>query len=453
MKVSDEDRELASRNIPWILSCSRRTDVPWAFLRQYLKGFEEGFMYIAAGARKGSDGVRGVDIVRPICVQPYSNHTRKGVVCISWWSKNYKKWIAAYQQPDSILHRYPVHLFNFTINSENLDLEPGMETDLADRLAQASYLANTFGAQALSCRFDPIVHYRLSSGGPVLDNLKDFELIMRHLGSLGVDHIVFSFCQAYPKSVRNMLAAGLELVTLNREQEYAILDRIMPIAHKYGVQMRCCGNKGLVGYPISTVNEEFALKTSRRDGSQTNVAVIGQSRCVDAHLAERIAHEKGYNITFSQSKDLRQRTQCECHRSTDIGQYTFQCPHGCIYCYANPMKRSKDRARNQVPQCMGDSSETQQVQAEPQVPYYTFPSPQPGSWNAVPPPQVQTMPSFGGYLASDALPPPLPGMQVTAADLLMQSYKVNYLMSFAIPNQGTESTAPNPMQVYSQPRQ
>lgn len=32
---------------------------------------------------------------------------------------------------------------------------------------------------------------------------------------------------------------------------------------------------------------------------------------------------------MSLAKDLRQRKDCECTRSTDIGQYTLQCPHGC----------------------------------------------------------------------------------------------------------------------------
>ncbi|OLP74254.1 hypothetical protein AK812_SmicGene46265, partial [Symbiodinium microadriaticum] len=63
----------------------------------------------------------------------------------------------------------------------------------------------------------------------------DFETIVRHIGGLGIDYIVFSFCQAYPKSVRNMKAAGLELVTLNRAEECAVLDKLMPIAHRYGV--------------------------------------------------------------------------------------------------------------------------------------------------------------------------------------------------------------------------
>jgi len=325
MKVMEEDRHVAARNPPLIISCSRRTDVPWGFLRQYLNGFEDGFMYIASGPRKNP-------VVRALCVQPYNPQMGKGVMCISWWSKNYKKWIQAWQKPDSVLHRYPVHLFNYTVNSENLALEPGVDTSLTERLGQLTFLVQTFGAHAVSPRFDPIVHYRNLVGGPIMDNMKDFETIVRHVGSLGVDHIVFSFCQAYPKSVRNMRLSGMELVTLNRAEQCAVLDKLMPIAHRYGVQMRCCGDKGIVGYPITKSETEGLVAAAQREEQKmqgANFPVIGQSRCVDARLADRIAREKGLNVFMSLAKDLRQRKDCECTRSTDIGQYTLQCPHGC----------------------------------------------------------------------------------------------------------------------------
>jgi len=438
MKVSEEDRELAARNPPLILSCSRRTDVPWAFMRQYLQGFEDGFIYVASGARKGTDQAKRGSDVRPVCVQPWDNRTGKGVVCISWWSKNYKKWIAAYQKPDSILHRYAVHLFNFTVNSENLDIEPGMETSLQERLGQVTYLAQTFGPHALSCRFDPIVHYRSTLGGPVRDNLKDFEVIVRHMGNLGIDHIVFSFCQAYPKSVRNMKAAGLELITLNRQEQCAILDKLMPVAHRYGVQLRCCGDKGLVGYPIIQSEEEALISVAKREVPQhTNIPVIGQSRCVDAKLADRIAREKGLNVFLSQAKDLRQRKACECTRSTDIGQYTFQCPHGCLYCYANPMKKTA-RSQAPPPQVTDQAPITMNAvpppQAFPAMPApYGFPGMPPPVAGPPPPPMNgagYVVPQCGGPTTTGGLPPPPPLPQSGFAvpqmglpTLLMQAYK------------------------------
>lgn len=74
---------------------------------------------------------------------------------------------------------------------------------------------------------------------------------------------------------------------------------------------------------------EGAVAAAQREEGQLhsgNCPVIGQSRCVDARLADRIAREKGLNVFMSLAKDLRQRKDCECTRSTDIGQYTLQCP-------------------------------------------------------------------------------------------------------------------------------
>jgi len=449
MKVMEEDRHVAARNPPLIISCSRRTDVPWGFLRQYLNGFEDGFMYIASGPRKNP-------VVRAVCVQPYNPQTGKGVMCVSWWSKNYKKWIAAWQKPNSVLHRYPVHLFNYTVNSENLALEPGVDTSLTERLGQLTFLVQTFGAHAVSPRFDPIVHYRNIVGGPVMDNTKDFETIVRHVGSLGVDHIVFSFCQAYPKSVRNMRDSGMELVTLSRAEQCAVLDKMMPIAHRYGVQMRCCGDKGLVGYPITKSETEGLVAAAQREEQKlqsANFPVVGQSRCVDARLADRIAREKGLNVFMSLAKDLRQRKDCECTRSTDIGQYTLQCPHCCVYCYANPLRR---KGKTEPPQVTNQAPVVTHAQLPPQLPPMIphMPAPQcaptgymPAHFMSgmppagVPPMQPMPMPMHPGVADAGVPPPPppLPQPGANASEMMMNAYKLNWpagLMTYASADPG-----------------
>lgn len=63
---------------------------------------------------------------------------------------------------------------------------------------------------------------------------------------------------------------------------------------------------------------------------------VKESRCLDARLADRLAKEKGLSITFPHQKDRGQREQCNCTASREIGQYELQCPHSCLYCYANP---------------------------------------------------------------------------------------------------------------------
>ena len=74
-RVTEADQARALERPPMILSCSRRTDVPWAFLRQYLKAFREGFMYVRSPVTRRMD---------PVCLKPYDETTGKGVMCISW---------------------------------------------------------------------------------------------------------------------------------------------------------------------------------------------------------------------------------------------------------------------------------------------------------------------------------------------------------------------------------
>jgi len=339
-KVTEMDRIKAQARTPSILSCSRRTDVPWAFLRQYLKAFREGFLYVRSPVTGEMD---------PVCVIPYNATTGKGVLCISWWSKNYSKWIEEFQKEDSILHSYPLHMFNFTVNSDDKVLEPGLSSCLKERLGQVTWLAQHFGAHALNVRFDPIVHYRKLAGtdSSVHDNLQDFEEIVRHIGQLGIDHITFSFCKPYKQSVRNMRVAGVELVALSDAQQRKVLDRLLPMAHRHGVEMRCCCDSPLFGHRCAA-EAKVEVRKVRRWGAvgkdKENIIMskdaefltVKESRCLDARLADRLAKEKGLSITFPHQKDRGQREQCNCTASREIGQYELQCPHSCLYCYANP---------------------------------------------------------------------------------------------------------------------
>ena len=56
------------------------------------------------------------------------------------WSKNYSKWIEEFKRDGSILHSYRMHMFNFTVNSDDLTLEPGLSAPLPERLQQVTWL-------------------------------------------------------------------------------------------------------------------------------------------------------------------------------------------------------------------------------------------------------------------------------------------------------------------------
>nr|QBK84528.1 MAG: protein of unknown function DUF1848 [Pithovirus LCDPAC01] len=72
-----------------IISCSRRTDIPAGYLRKYLKAFEQGWIDVP-NPRNGH--------VYRISLTPFSPDNPKGVKVVSWWSKDYGKWIKVYKR-------------------------------------------------------------------------------------------------------------------------------------------------------------------------------------------------------------------------------------------------------------------------------------------------------------------------------------------------------------------
>ena len=58
-----------------------------------------------------------------------------------------------------------------------------------------------------------------------------------------------------------------------------------------------------------------------------------RSRCIDGALLTEL-HPQGLSCSLKRAKG--QRAACGCTESIDIGWYSLKCPHGCIYCYAEP---------------------------------------------------------------------------------------------------------------------
>jgi hypothetical protein len=60
---------------------------------------------------------------------------------------------------------------------------------------------------------------------------------------------------------------------------------------------------------------------------------VRPSACIDGAILETLHPQRE---PASRRKDRGQRAACLCTESKDIGSYTQACPHGCVYCYANP---------------------------------------------------------------------------------------------------------------------
>jgi hypothetical protein len=228
-----------------------------------------------------------------------------------WWSKNFQPWIEMYKKNPGIFDQYPVHIFNFTINSVS-ELESGLQIPLSDRFLQLKWLIDTFGVEHIQVRFDPIVFYKKTVHNEILNNLSDFEVIMSDVSELGIQKVIFSFAEAYSKVKKRMLHRGKDIIILSEDQKKKKLDPLIEICSKNNIVLHACCQPDLVGY-----------------------RGIRQSHCVDGGLINTLS---GGSIKLA--RDKGQRKHCGCQKSRDIGGYTgiFKCKHNCDYCYANPTR-------------------------------------------------------------------------------------------------------------------
>lgn len=266
-----------------VISCSRRTDIPAFYLSKYLKHFENGFIDIKSPYGKSSR----VDL------------TPETVKAICWWSKDYSKFIDEFSSGNSILYRYPIHYFNFTLNSES-ELEPNVKLSVDERLLQVMYLAKTFGPEFVKIRFDPITFYIKEN--VICNNLNNFEYIAKKISEYGIKEILIAFCIPFAKTNSRFKKHDIKLYQPNKRE---VILWMKSICDSLQIKLKsCCMN-------------EFE-------------DLLEKSSCIDGKILETRGLKVG-------PKDKSQRKECNCVTSIDIGEYSLKCPHGCLYCYANPV--------------------------------------------------------------------------------------------------------------------
>jgi hypothetical protein len=305
MSIPDiEELDVSKPSQPQILSISRRTDVPACYLREFLKYLDDGKM----------------NVENPYNKKKYSVSFDK-VVCCVWWSKDFKKWIRAYKKDSSIFNKYPLHQFQFTLNSRS-PLE-FVKTSFEKRIKQTEWLVETFRNDNVMWRFDPIVHWKNINKDETIsetqDNLNDFEYLCSRLSEYGINQCIFAFCRPYQKTKQRMNRSGRLLITLKQEEKIEVIENLMTIAIKYNIQLCGCNEPD---FDTHILEEEQAI--------------IINKGCIDSGVIEKELQKKGTNVKLSKAKDTGQRKTCLCHQSRDIGSYNHVCQHGCIYCYATP---------------------------------------------------------------------------------------------------------------------
>jgi hypothetical protein len=279
----------------FVISCSRRTDIP-AF---YMQDFS---MYFKLGEFEKPNG-------KKLSLDP------KDVAAIMWWSKDYSKWIDEYKMEPDFWDQY-VNMFQFTLNSES-ELEPGVPP-LKERLDQLKYICQTFSPQNVSLRFDPICFYEKippKGGKPQkMHNLKNFKEIMKVAGECGIKEVRTSFCITYRKVDNRLKRNGIKMLNLDDAEQKTILNKLANITEKNGISIVSCAGGSLQKL-------EPRVKTLA---------------CIDGRKINKALSLKRPRVRVSVAKDGGQRKECMCTKSIEIGDYALKCKHNCKYCYANP---------------------------------------------------------------------------------------------------------------------
>ena len=281
-----------------VISASRRTDIPAFYMKWFMDRIDKGFFET---------------------VNPYNQKksivpaTPDHVHTIVFWSKDFARFIdGGYGEQ---LRKKGFHLFfNFTINSKNAILEPGIPP-LEKRLEQAQKLCKKFGPETVSWRFDPICFYTLPDGSEK-NNLIDFRKIADDLGAFGVQRCITSFMDHYSKIDRRPKPyAKFEFHDPDMDIKIKILQGMASILVPKKMTLYTCCEKEV----LSAMPEE------------TN---IQNSSCIPNRLLQDL-----FGGSLSYQKDAGQRIKqgCGCMVSKDIGLYKQQpCYHNCLFCYANP---------------------------------------------------------------------------------------------------------------------
>lgn len=281
-----------------VISASRRSDIPAFFMPWFMAGIAQGEFEV---------------------VNPYNRQVKRvpatapPVHTIVFWSKNFGPFLDAGWGEHLQRMGYQLY-FQFTINSEDRLLEPNLP-GLPVRLEQLRRLCDRFGAQTVNWRLDPICHYCLS-GGDRRDNLGDLERIAGAAAAAGIRRCTTSFLDLYPKIARRAARhPSFQFIEPGLSRRVRILLDLERLLSALGIALfTCCENETLAALPVE--------------------ATISPAACIPN---DRLMRLFGGRLSLRQDPGQRRSAGCACRLSTDIGSYDrHRCPHGCLYCYANP---------------------------------------------------------------------------------------------------------------------
>ena len=283
---------------PVYISASRRTDIPRFFTDDFFAAWQKGeISYDGGYGRSYSVSLKPEDVLGYI-----------------FWSKDFSPLINHPLFKKLISRNNAV--FHFTIN-ECLDLEPRV-APLKERVATLNRLCDLVGPERVLWRFDPVCKYR-SSTGEFVTNERAFYAMLPQVGKSGVRRCYFSFMSYYNK----LAGRGVAFGKFTDEEKTGIAKRLLDATIQAGMTLwNCCTSE------IPNL-----------------VPGIGMAHCIDDELLKSTDRFNVHRTLVLKPT----RKGCGCHESRDIGSYLQKCPHGCLYCYANPEIIQKKVTSSRLP--------------------------------------------------------------------------------------------------------
>jgi hypothetical protein len=276
-----------------VISASRRTDLI-SFFPQWLSSVikeEKALIYGPSGHMHTVD------------LRPETVHT------FVLWSKNCANLIENRFQLRDILQKYDQLYFLVTVTGLGGTFIENGVPEPSSVLSQLEAVIEIAGMpRRVSVRFDPIVFWE--EGGKIKTNLRFFAELAPRISTLGITDIRFSFTQWYEKAKRRAAKHKFFYKDPSLEEKKEKARFLAQLAQQLGLSLYAC-------------SQDFL----------TNIQGIQASACIDGNLLQSLHPSQG---AVSMKKDKGQRKECRCTESADIGSYTQQCPHSCLYCYANP---------------------------------------------------------------------------------------------------------------------
>ncbi len=270
-----------------VISASRRTDIPAFHAEWFMNRIRQRTVRVRQPFGMGTSDV---------------SLAPEDVIAIVFWTKNAAPiipWL------DELADRGYCFTFLYTINNYPTFLEPHVPS-MGHTLKVLEALAKRLPDSFLRWRYDTIV---LTDRTDRQWHMRNFSHLCKALAAY-TKECIFSFCDYYKKTTRNMSLNVPDYYVPDENQSRAMAEEMAEIAADYDIRMASCAHDFLV--------------------SET----IAKARCIDPEFLRRVVNITSGQEALSALKLAPSRKECGCVASRDIGAYDT-CGHGCVYCYAN----------------------------------------------------------------------------------------------------------------------